>query len=280
MEKDLNIDDCAEDLLKRFIELRERVYGRSASYDEIMSYLGCKTELDTPIIDAFLIKAVKKRFGTSNIEADIVLMDLGLLKGYDYNVELTITDRRAKFLQESHYLIHDKDSYSDASKSKKKTYLKRLEANEDRLLLRLAAFLNKLRDIEVFLGDIDKYMDDGVPNMPAPSYMKRQWFVGKAMTAIIKYLVLGKEFFTSRQKTMINKNNECEIEVDLTERIILMASASIGVFVLFLTVCYSQGYQLQEERQKDRYASVEEITKQDYEANSLPQQAALSNIGN
>lgn len=278
MEKDLSIDDCAEDLLKRFIELRERVYGRSASYDEIMSYLGCKTELDTPIIDAFLIKAVKKRFGTSNIEADIVLMDLGLLKGYDYNVELTITDRRAKFLQESHYLIHDKDSYSDASKSKKKTYLKRLEANEDRLLLRLAAFLNKLRDIEVFLGDIDKYMDDGVPNLPAPSYMKRQGFVGKAMTAVIKYLVLGKEFFTSRQKTVINKNNECEIEVDLTERIIRMASASLGVLVLLSAVYHSQSYQLHEERQKNRYASVEEASKRDYDEIPLAQQEDLSSI--
>lgn len=264
----------AEDLRNIFIELRQGEYGRFASYQDIMSSIGYNDELDTPIIDAFLIKAVKKKFGTFNTEADIILMDLGLLEGYDYNVEITITSRRAKYLQESKYLIHDNIPYSDATKSTQRKYQKRLEENEDKLLLRLAAYLNNLKDIEKFLNDIGNYMVNGVANLPTPSYIKRKGLHDRVITAVIKYLLLGKEIFMVKDEKTINRNNECEITVNLTKYIIRAASAALCIILPFFMLGYIQNYRLLKTQQNYSYVTTDGMAKQDY-ATPLAKQKEL-----
>lgn len=233
MEEKCSIEDIdANDIKKMFIELRKREDNRLTCYVDILSYLGYESDLDMPIIDAFFIKAVEKTFGKLKHEADIVLMALGLLEGYDYTIETIISDRRAKYLQESYYLQHDNPAYINASKEDKDKYKRRLESTEDKMLLKLSIFLNRLQDnkklkgkpqdnekIRKFLVDIDKYMDDGVAILPIPSYIKRRPLQDRIKMAVIKYIFLDNEAFIERHHILINRNNECEIEIDLSKKL-------------------------------------------------------------
>lgn len=61
----------------------------SVCYD-LLEYLNYTKDLSMFKYDAFLIKAVNKVFGEFTPDADIVLMALGLLDGYNYRIILLI----------------------------------------------------------------------------------------------------------------------------------------------------------------------------------------------
>lgn len=232
------VDIDAEDLRNIFKELRED-NDRYRHYQEILGYIECDTELSMLKTDALLIKAVEKRFGESNTVADIVLMDLGLLEGYNYNVETTITNRREKFLRESDFLIHDDIPYSNAPKNQQKSYQRRLESLENNFLLRLAEFLYRPRNRNNLLRNIEDYIDDGVAILPTPSYISKKPPRKRAMTAVIKYIFSGEEKFSTSQDIVINKNNECEITIELAKGIATRSSTKPFIFFCVLVLCAS-----------------------------------------
>lgn len=96
---------------------------------EVLDILGHKnaTHLDVKKLDAFLIKAIDNKFdlGTTD-DSDILLMAFGLLRGYHYSELKSISERRAKYLQESDYLHSEPIAYNNADPEMQKTYRDRL----------------------------------------------------------------------------------------------------------------------------------------------------------
>lgn len=248
------VDIDAEDLRNIFKELRED-NDRYIHYQEILDYIECDTKLSMLKTDALLIKAVEKRFGESNTVADIVLMDLGLLEGYNYNVETTITNRREKFLRESDFLIHDDIPYTNAPKNQQKSYQRRLESLENNFLLRLAKFLYRPTNRNNLLSNIEDYIDDGVAILPTPSYIKRKPLRDRIKKAVIKYFLSGRQILTLEKDIVINKNNEYEIKVDLTKD----ANAILSMIVACIILCISLPIYTTFYIQKDTLSKSQEL---------------------
>lgn len=249
-------------LLKKLRELKGDC--RMTFCYDILEYLGYEAELPTCKVDAFFIKAIGGKFGEFNIEADIVLMSLGLLDGCNYNVSLHIGGRREIFLKESTYLKQDKISYDDATDDDKEKYIDNLRKSEDNGLLILSKFLIKYKNrIEDFLNDIDGYIDDGVAIFPIPSYIKRKPLRDRVRTAVIKYFLLGKEILAARRDIVINGNNEYEVRVDLTkDAMAIISNAAICILLCislpFSTTIYTQKYMLAKSQEADMELQTED----------------------
>ena len=231
------------ELCRLFIKLRElKGDCRMTFCYDILAYLEYEAELPLCKIDALFIKAVEKELGEFNIEADIVLMALGLLDGCDYNVSLQIKGRREIFLRESTYIKKDKTPYDGATDDDKKRYIDNLRNSEDNGLLILSKFLlrNKNR-INEFLNDIDGYIDDGVAVFPTPSYIKRKPLRDRKKKAVITFSRGSKrELFTTSSDIVINRDGEYEMTVDLSKAINLhkkrkISTLSTVIFVLLFT---------------------------------------------
>lgn len=125
--------------------------------------------------DALLIKATRERFDVSP-DADIVLMALGLLQGYKYQ-EMSLLNRRKKYLRESNYLqTHSRSEnkiFNNASEKEKERLLDNLrKTGEDGLIWSLAEFLLK-QNIAEYIEDLDGYITKSKnPKaiLPKPSY--------------------------------------------------------------------------------------------------------------
>lgn len=196
----------------------------------ITSSLGCNRKLSATEVNALFIKAAKEKFGAYEARRDIVLMALGLLKDYDYHKVETITERRDQYLRESNYLDGEYP-YPDINNEKKK-YQRRLETAEDKWLLELATFLNS-QDIEEYLKDIDGYIDNGKPILPALSCATRRRLCGRTLTAIIKNPFWDKQVRATNCKKKVNENNECVAVINLTKP---MGMASLSFFILLCAV--------------------------------------------
>lgn len=211
----------------------------------ITSSLGCNRKLSATEVNALFIKAAKEKFGAYEARRDIALMALGLLKDYDYHKVETITERRNKYLWESSYLDSEYP-YPDIN-NKVRTYQKRLEVTENKWLLELATFLNS-QDMEEYLKDIDDYIDNGKPILPALSCKTRRGTCDRTLKAIIKNPYWDRPVSAANCKKKINENNECVTVINLTKTIGL---ASVS-FCILLCAVFSWGmvnfirsYQLQ-----------------------------------
>lgn len=271
MAKETKLKATSEELKLRklLINLRElKGECRTTFCYDILAYLEYEAELSTCKIDAFFIKAVRKKFGEFNIEADIVLMALGLLDGCDYNVSLQIKGRREIFLRESTYLKQDKSSYDKATDDDKKKYIDNLRNSEDNELLLLSKFLIKNKDkMKEFLNDIDDFIDDGIAIFPTPSYLKRKPLQDRIRQAIVKFFLLGKRLFAIKSDIAINKNDEYEININLTkEAIAILSNATICMLLCIsipiTTTIYTQKYTIVETQETDmEYQTKNDITK-------------------
>lgn len=105
-------ESSLENLEEKLEDLRDDQHYISI-LDDIKPILGILAEKDNVYVEAALIIAVKRTYEEC-LEAEVVLMSFGLLKGYcrneDYfqgeenSKKLDITERRIKFLKESNYL--------------------------------------------------------------------------------------------------------------------------------------------------------------------------------
>lgn len=125
--------------------------------------------------DALLIKATRERFDVSS-DADIVLMSLGLLRGYEYQ-DMPLLDRRRKYLRESNYLQTNSRSknknFDNASEKEKNRLIDNLrKTGEDDLIRSLAEFLLE-QNIAEYIKDLGGYITKSkTPRaiLPKPSY--------------------------------------------------------------------------------------------------------------
>lgn len=273
-----NIGSPRDNLHHLLIDLREpKKLTRQALHEKILKILNYPKRLTVPQMDAFLIKAVYETFGDSTTEADIVLMALGLLDGYNYRSEPKIMERRAEYLRKSEYL-----SYNNAIEKTQKHYRDNLRKSEDPRLLQLAEFLLSLRNnVDSFLSDIDNYMDGkSRANLPTPSYIERKRLQDETIV-VVRYLVSGRNFLTTEQKSPINKDNKCEVKIDLAKSFPGLASALICIILIFSLTHYRQVYRMQDERESNGgYAIVQEVQRQDYEGAPLAKQEGLSDYDN
>lgn len=269
-----NIGAPSDKLRSLLKALREpRKVTRVALYRDILDELKYNKKLPPPKMDAFLIKAIFETFGESTTEADIVLMALGLLDGYDYRTEPKVMERRAEYLRKSEYL-----SYNNAIERAQKQYRDNLRKAEDPMLLQLADFLHGLKNnVEVFLDDIADYMDDDSrASFPPPNYIKKERLLDE-ITVVEKYLLPGKSY-TIEHKATMTKDNKYEVKISLTEHLPGIASALTCLIFLFSAVHYSQSYQLQKEQQNYNHSVAERTLKYDYGEISFAQQEDLSNM--
>lgn len=183
----LNEDVKAEYLCSALKNLRDPMSTHGDSWEEaskdMLKQLGFETsKWTTNRIDAFLIKAVHEKFGTLNIETDIMLMALGLMDGYDHNCHVTkkIADRRAKYLRETDYLSNESIPYDDANKNIKSTYQERLRKSEEdpRFLLLAKSILSHKNNMEEYITETNDYIakigKNEIAILPTPSYVVRE----------------------------------------------------------------------------------------------------------
>lgn len=142
----------------------------------LLDELGYKknTSVSNVKFDAFLIKAVREWFDVSP-NADIVLMALGLLEGYEHD-KVLIRNRRKKYLRESRHLQMNSrsgvKSYDDATEDEQKKLIENLGKSEGRQIASLAEFLLK-QNIAEYIETLDGYITKGEnPKaiLPKPSY--------------------------------------------------------------------------------------------------------------
>lgn len=205
MSEKQKIETDATKLHERLIRLRE-LKGDSRLFfcRNILSFLGYKEEWDMDKIDALLIKAIEKKFGKFNIEADITLMALGLLEGFSYNEYLMIMERREQFLEKSPYLKKrgcSDDKNGENNEDSQKKALDRLRKKDNNYLEYLAEFLVEYKGkVEELLDDIDNYMDDGSAILPIPSYIKRKSPIARIKKAVITFFLSGAKIFTLKKR--------------------------------------------------------------------------------
>lgn len=133
-------------------------------------------------MDAFLIKAVHDCLGTDDIHHDMVLMAFGLLKGFDYETMPSDTERRRNFLLKTDYLVRNTRSessdFSAAGIDTQKRLIDSLRQTEPRWVSKVAKHLQKQKDIEKYVDEIDDYVEKNVKgkiisvNLPDPRFPK------------------------------------------------------------------------------------------------------------
>lgn len=134
-----------------------------------------------------------------------------------------------------------KDSYDEVDKGRRESYEKTIrERSENPKLHSLAKYLEGIQDqVEEFLDDIDNYIDGKTAILPTPSYISKKPPRKRAMTAVIKYIFSGEEKFSTSQDIVINKNNECEITIELAKGIATRSSAKPFMLFCVLVLCVS-----------------------------------------
>lgn len=258
--------------------LREcRADTRQGLYNIIFDTLGYHKKIELFEQEACLIKAVNERFGKYTPDADIALMALGLLEGYEYHFLQTGKNRRIKYLQKSPYLMNSegKDaSYDKADDDLKDNYEGRLRRYvEPELLLKMADFMiTQSYHIEEFLEDIDDYIDGDTAIFPTPGYIKRKQAHGW-LDIILNYLIMGIKVSAGKGRATLNKNSEYEMNVPLPGKFTITVTASI--MILFFSSAYCI---LQYPPQKDNtHVVTSDVIKHDYIGTSLAKQE-LPNI--
>lgn len=171
MGRKRNMDEDTKALYDSLIKLRDMTRNDRLKYsEEILQLLNYKKEknkdkekeIKSYQFDAFLVKAIDKRFNKSR-DADIALMAFGLLQGYEYD-KIVITQRRYKYLEESDYLIHNPRSrikvFADANKEERKGLAENLRnGREDTCIIWLAKFLLEQGSMGKFVEEIDDYIE-------------------------------------------------------------------------------------------------------------------------
>ena len=225
--------------------LREcRADTRQGLYNIIFDTLGYHKEIKLFEQEACLIKTVNKLFGKYTPDADIVLMALGLLEGYEYNFLQTGKNRRIKYLQESPYLMNSegKDaSYDKANDGLKDNYEGRLRRYvEPDLLLEMANFMFKPPNhTEEFINDVADYIDGRMAIFPIPGYIKRKQAHGW-LDIILNYLIMGTKVPAGKGRATLNKNSEYEMNLPLPGKFTITVAASMIILCLFSIDCISQ----------------------------------------
>lgn len=216
-----NVDDILlKDIEDSLFQLRDSVGNPYDAYEKLFSYLDDKLDLKFFEWEVVLIRAIKQVFKNFTLDADIVLMTLGLLDGYSYKVIYRHTDRRIKFLRETAYLGFQKPPYDEASKSKQESYRKTIRNDENERLHILANFLkDNRRKLGDFLVDIEDYTDDGMAILPTPGYIEGKPLRNRKKKAVITFSISKQKLFTTNSDIVINKDDEYEMAVDLSTAI-------------------------------------------------------------
>lgn len=237
-----NVDDTLlKDIEDSLCQLRDSVGNPYDAYEKLFSYLDNKLELKFFEWEVILIRAIKQAFKNFTLDADIVLMTLGLLDGYSYKVIYRHTDRRIKFLRETTYLGFQKTPYDEADKSKQESYRKTIRNDENEKLHILAIFLKDNRKkLGNFLVDIEDYTDDGMAILPIPSYIEGKPLRDRKKKAVITFSVSKQKLFTTSSDIVINKDDGYEMAVDLSKAINFhkkrkISTLSTVIFVLLFT---------------------------------------------
>jgi len=232
------VDPLLDKIEQRLFKLRDPEEGnRRGTCSELLYYLNYTKTLSMSQYDAFLIKAVNQVFAEFTPDADIVLMTLGLLDGYNYRVILRHTDRRIKFLKESPYLGSKKSSYDEADKSRRGSYEKTIRECENQKLHLLAKYLESIQgQVKEFLDDIDNYIDGRKAILPTPSYIEGKPLQDRIKQAVITFSISNKKLFTTKNNIVINKNNEYEMTVDLPTDVSLHKKGKISTLAIFIFV--------------------------------------------
>lgn len=152
-------------------------YKRTDCCSKIFYYLGFESNNSVTLfqMDSFLIKMIEEYFGKSK-DSDILLMAFGLLKGYEY-WNISITERRRKYLNQSNYLESNPrskvKSFTDATPKEQALAVDAIRTGpEAERIETLAIHLLSLR-----LDDIKKTIDQfnadsaGKVTLPAPYYL-------------------------------------------------------------------------------------------------------------
>ncbi len=163
-----------------------RGYGNDHCEDELLDILGYRGARNKEQIEAMLIKAVRDFFGY-NINADILLMALRLLRGYRHIPE--IGERRRRYVRDSNFLRMEHSTLFatlDAADANAKNDVidkatERLRKHEDKLVRDLVNAISRIENMSSFVEDIDGYirlakrLDSGKPVFqvvyPVPSYL-------------------------------------------------------------------------------------------------------------
>ena len=149
-----------------------------ALLDKIKDKLGLPDDTCRIEIKALLIKAVTDCYGTT-LKADMVLVALGLLEGFDNRDENTnfpdggalLTERRVKFLKESTYIPIKSngkyESYEDAEKDKTASASEKtpLETIKDTLGSSDGRYLEEVADRLFNKRDINRYLEAAKKNI-------------------------------------------------------------------------------------------------------------------
>lgn len=141
-----------------------------------------KYKISTDQFQALFIKAVDQYYVRGCLNADLVLMSAGLLKGYSYKVYDNITDRRNRYCEKSDYLKYnpykDITVFQALSTEQKKGCRDRLERQENKVFFEIAQFLSK-QDIPKYKIEIDDYIETANGKitslkLPLPSYLQNE----------------------------------------------------------------------------------------------------------
>ncbi len=256
-----------DELWRALKSLREcKLDTRQGLYDIIFNTLEYNKKIDLFEQEAFLIKVANRRFGEYTPDADIALMALGLLEGYEYHFFQTGKNRRIKYLRKSPYLMNSegKDaSYDKADDSLKNNYEGRLRRYvEPDILLEMADFMLKPPNhTEEFITDVGDYINGKTAIFPIPGYIKRKR--SGCLNIILNYLVMGRRFSRGKGHASLNENSEYEMDVPWPENLTITVATSIIILCVFSTYCVSQ-YIPQETQKDNGYVAMMEVPKQDY----------------
>lgn len=218
--------------------------------------------------EAYLIKIANATFVAFTEKTDIALMSLGLLKGYEYRILKTGTERRLKYLKESPYLARgkgDKIPYDVADDDLKGTYENRLRKAEVRVFFSMADFMLQPKHYtKEYIDAVDGYIYNKQALFPEPSYKKIQAY--NHLDVILNFLVMGRSISREKERASLNKDKEYEVIVKLPDKVVS------AITVLFMTLCIfsvSQYKPQGAQKYSDYVAATEPPKKEDYVKTSL-----------
>lgn len=203
---------------------------------QLLKELNYTQKLEIFQLDAFLIKAVHEAFGKSTTDADIMLMALGLMEGYDYNDEPKVGERRAKYLRESNHLKNEEISYDEASPSNKDAYRDNLRKTEDAKFKLLTDYWGRMKnesknettDLTYELNEyIDKIDGNQIVRLPLPGYAIRERYRTRKNS---KYLL--KKFSKKHIKIKVGSSASSERTLIVSGADIIKAITSISLEII------------------------------------------------
>ena len=158
-------------LFKRLKEIRRNGYAEDNKLGPLWFVLGieaCDSEYQKAILIYFIPFYIEK-----GIDMDIILMALGLLKGYE-NLR-TIGERRLLFLNKSNYIkgsyrnqIYENEGNKETSKEKLSSAEESLRKKEEVQIEKLASGISSVENIVDFIKEAPKS-----PIYPLPSYLAK-----------------------------------------------------------------------------------------------------------